>query len=503
MQISTEMKGGADQQGNRSSEPALATSRGRGVSRRQFLFAGAPIATFSLFGSHPIGLPVAATPDIFLRIAPTEIEIASGHSTRTLAYNGSVFGSPIRIAEGRSIQVEILNESDRKEYVHWHGFSLEARLDGTEEEGSLPVPAHSCVRYTLPPQRSGSYYVHSHAMAGHDLSAGTYSGQFNFVYVEPKQDPGRYDREVFLTSHEWEPRFVNMVQEARSAEEMLHLRIDAEDEGETGEGGWDVQYRFASLNGKALGHGDPIRVKHGERVLFHFLNASATESIELALPGHQFLVEKLDGSPVPNPGLVSVLEMGVGERIDAIVEMTAPGIWVPGSTDEDARGKGLGIVLEYAGAHGEPVWAEPAAQAWSYSIFSNEQELECNEERLQFRLARLPLGQDGFERWAIKGDSQDDLDSMPAALKQGKRYRLRIANESGEYHPMHLHRHRFELARINGKPSAGLFKDTVVVSPYGSVEVIVTPQQIGPALFHCHNQMHMDSGLKTLFRVEQ
>jgi FtsP/CotA-like multicopper oxidase with cupredoxin domain len=473
------------------------------ISRRRFLFSAASGAAAGLLGRPAIALTATVTPDIFLRISPIEMEVASGHSIRTMAYNGGAPGSPIRVAEGRSIDVEILNESDREEYVHWHGFSLEARLDGTEEEDSLSVPAHSRVRYTLPPQKSGSYYVHSHAMACHDLSSGTYSGQFAFAYVEPRRDAGSYDREVFLTSHEWEPHFVNMTQEAQSAEEMLHLRIDAEDEGEMGEGGWDVQYKFASLNGKALGHGDPIQVKYGERVLFHFLNASATESIQLALPGHRFLVQALDGNWVRRPAFVSILEMGVGERIDAIVEMTSPGVWVLGSTDDDVRSKGLGVVVEYAGAHGEPVWSPPIAAVWNYGLFGDELDIETDEEQLQFRLTRLPLGQDGFERWAIKGDGQVDRTSSPTVLKQGRRYRLRIANESGEYHPMHLHRFRFELARLHGKPSAGVVKDTVVVSPYEFVEVVVTPDQTGPALFHCHNQMHMDAGLKALFRVER
>jgi FtsP/CotA-like multicopper oxidase with cupredoxin domain len=497
------MKNGESQQGNNNSDALLATPFERGMSRRRFLSAAAPVAVAGFLGRYAIARSATETADAILRISPIEAEIAPGHLVRTTAYNGTVPGPLIRIAEGKSVWVEINNDSGKEEYVHWHGFSLDARLDGTEEEGSLSVQAHSRVRYRLPPQTAGSYYVHSHAMAHHDLAAGMYGGQFAFVYVEPKQDAGHYDREIFLTSHEWEPHFVNMMQEARSTEEMLHLRVDTDDEDEMGEGGWDVQYRLASLNGKALGHGDPIRVKQGERVLFHFLNASATESIQLALPGHQFLVQALDGNRVPHPALVSVLDMGVGERIDAIVEMISPGVWVLGSTDDDARGKGLGVVVEYAGAHGEPVWSEPATPAWSYSIFGNEQELQCHEEQIQFRLIRLPLGQDGFERWAITGDGRDDPDSMPTVLKLGKRYRLRIANESGEYHPMHLHRYRFELARLHGKPLAGLLKDTVVVSPYESVEVIVTPEQPGPALFHCHNQMHMDSGLKTLFRVEQ
>jgi len=60
--------------------------------------------------------------------------------------------------------------------------------------------------------------------------------------------------------------------------------------------------RISALHhhGKALGYGEPVRVKEGQRVLFHILNGSATENIELALPGHQFQVIALDGNPVPH-----------------------------------------------------------------------------------------------------------------------------------------------------------------------------------------------------------
>src|SRR2546430_12813881 len=43
------------------------------------------------------------------------------------------------------------------------------------------------------------------------------------------------------------------------------------------------------------------RVKAGERVLFHVVNGSATETRSLALPGHLFRVEALDGNRVPKP----------------------------------------------------------------------------------------------------------------------------------------------------------------------------------------------------------
>jgi hypothetical protein len=53
--------------------------------------------------------------------------------------------------------------------------------------------------------------------------------------------------------------------------------------------GWEIGYQRFTINGKCLGPGEPVRVKEGQRVLFHMLNASATENIKLALPGHRFL----------------------------------------------------------------------------------------------------------------------------------------------------------------------------------------------------------------------
>jgi len=74
----------------------------------------------------------------------------------------------------------------------------------------------------------------------------------------------------------------------------------------------------------------------------------------------------LDGNPVPQPRAVETLMLGVAERIDAIVEMDAPGIWVLGSTEKAEREMGLGRVIEYAGASGAPVWIDPGKVRWDY-----------------------------------------------------------------------------------------------------------------------------------------
>jgi FtsP/CotA-like multicopper oxidase with cupredoxin domain len=108
-----------------------------------------------------------------------------------------------------------------------------------------------------------------------------------------------------------------------------------------------------------------------ERVLFHVLNASATEIRSLALPGHIFTVVALDGNLVPKPASVPALWIGTAERVSAIVEMNHPGVWILGDLADDDRNHGMGIVVEYAGAEGKPKWIKPKSAKWDYTRFGN------------------------------------------------------------------------------------------------------------------------------------
>ena len=123
--------------------------------------------------------------------------------------------------------------------------------------------------------------------------------------------------------------------------------------------GFEVGYGSFTINGRMLGSGEPIRVKQGERVLFHVLNGSATEIRSLALPGHTFTVVALDGNPIPKPVTVPGLWLGTAERVSAIVEMNHPGIWIMGDMANDDRHHGMGMVVEYAGEKGKPQWVAP------------------------------------------------------------------------------------------------------------------------------------------------
>src|SRR6202035_1677551 len=238
----------------------------------------------------------AGKADYTLRIANGLVELAPDHIVSTTLYNGQFPGPLLRFREGQATVVDIHNDTDTPELVHWHGQMIPSEVDGAAEEGSPFVPAHGMRRVSFTPKPSGFRFYHSHVPAGGDLNRGTYTGQAGPVYIEPRSNPGAYDREIFLVLKEFSPTFSRGGDMAMDAlvgapiKALQDMGKAADDAANDKAKGFEVGYSLFAINGRMLGHGEPIRVKQGERVLFHVLNASAGEIRSLALPGHAFRI---------------------------------------------------------------------------------------------------------------------------------------------------------------------------------------------------------------------
>jgi len=442
--------------------------------------------------------PSGPPADYTLQIAPIALEIAPSRFISTIGYNGISPGPVLRLREGRPFTVDVINDSDSAEVVHWHGMFLPPDVDGAEEEGTVPVPPGTRRRYRLVPRPAGARWYHSHAMAMGDLHRGTYTGQFGFVFVDGGTDPGDYDQELFLALREWEPfytdQFVDMDdQQAPGPQPERPTKLD------TRSNGLEPISQLFSINDKALHAGEPIRVRAGSRVLMHLLNAGALENRTIALPGHEFHVLSLDGNPVPHPAPVKVLTLGPGERIDAFVEMNQPGVWILGAVDEASRAAGLGVVIEYQDQHRQAVWFPPPANKfWDYTAFGNPPKNVAPDHAIEMVFEKIPSGAGRFNAWTVNGKPYPH--EREFVLHRGRRHRLVFRNRTDDAHPLHLHRHTFELVDLNGKPTSGVMKDTVIVPMYGRVSIDLIADQPGDTLFHCHIQHHMDFGFKALFR---
>src|SRR5579872_89618 len=218
-------------------------------------------------------------PDLTLRIATGLVELSPDHILSTTLYNNQFPGPLLRFTEGERVVIDLQNDTDVPEQVHWHGQAVPVDVDGAAEEGTPFVPAHGTRRISFVPRPAGFRFVHTHVMAGPDLARGTYTGQVCPVYIEPRDNAGAYDREVFIVMKEFAPswsRGGDMPSDmlAGSPSPELKAMGKAADDRHKGPKGFEVGYELFSINGRARGHGDPIRVNAGERVLFHVLKAS-------------------------------------------------------------------------------------------------------------------------------------------------------------------------------------------------------------------------------------
>jgi FtsP/CotA-like multicopper oxidase with cupredoxin domain len=124
----------------------------------------------------------------------------------------------------------------------------------------------------------------------------------------------------------------------------------------------------------------------------------------------------------------------------------------------------------------------PAAVDWSYARFTAtsyhppepDQVLEMMIEK---RLDPQLDPRDGVNHWLMNGRSDPDIE--PTFLQEGRRYRLRMMNATGQAHPVHLHHLSFELTRINQIPISGIFKDTIRLERYNVVEADVVVSHLG------------------------
>ena len=311
--------------------------------------------------------PPEAKADYTLRIAPVTVELAPERILSTIGYNGASPGPVLRMREGKPITVDVINNTDIPELVHWHGLLIPADVDGVEEEATPFVPPQGRRRYqfTPAPRRFPLVPLPRHGHAPTCTEAPSPASSASFISI-PAATPANTIRSIFLALRDWEPFFTSNMEDT-DEEGQTDPQLEKPAVLNTDPNGLEVNSNTYSINDKSLGAGEPIRVKEGQRILFRLLNASAIENRRIALPGHKFKVIALDGNPVPSPQPVETLFLGAGERIDAIVEMNNPGVWILGATEDPIRAPASASSSSTPTSTASPSGSSPPRLRWDYT----------------------------------------------------------------------------------------------------------------------------------------
>ncbi len=303
-----------------------------------------------------------------LTVEEVELEIAPGFKSKVWAYNGQVPGPLLRVKEGDDVEITLTNNSTLNHTVHWHGIHQKGtwRSDGVPGVTQLSVEPGESYVYRFKADRIGSLWYHCHVNVPEHVGL---RGMWGPLIVDPK-DPLPIEKEVTKEA-------ILMFSGWNSEVAMTF--------GKGGEPGEVLDY--FSINGKSFPLTQPLRVKEGDVVRLRLYGA--TLPVAFHTHGHDMLVTHQDGLPLDTPYWADVVDIPSGGRLDVIVRMNNPGIWINHDHIEQHisnKGKapgGAALIIEYEGVEKDDwyVWKNKEYQSdfylsdtlkKGYGLFDNE-----------------------------------------------------------------------------------------------------------------------------------
>ncbi|TWA66571.1 FtsP/CotA-like multicopper oxidase with cupredoxin domain [Azospirillum brasilense] len=499
-------------------------------TRRRFLASAASAAALGgLSTVIPTLVPGAARPA--WAAAPLRLAV----ERRVLEVKGkpaSVFGirqpdgtSGLFLDPGQRFLVDLTNRAGEDAVIHWHGMTPPYAQDGVADANRPLIRNGASQSYDFDP-RPGTHWMHSH----HGL-------QEQLLMAAPlivrTADDRRADaQEVTVLLHDFTFKDPAEVLAGLTGGGMNHGGGHGAGHGggHGGHGGGhggampmmdhsamkgmggmtmaamdlnDVEYDAYLANDRTLDDPEVVRVERGGRVRLRLINGATSTAFHIDLGALDGTVVAADGNPV-QPVTGRRFGMVMGQRLDILVQLPAGGGAFPILAQREGERQRTGIVLATPGAAvGRTAGlADAAAGPVDLSLERRLTALDPLSER--------PVGADFTIRltggmapyvWTI--DDRPFGEHRPLTVRKGQRVSITMVNESPMAHPMHLHGQHFQVTALNGTALAGAVRDTVLVPMNGSATIAFDADNPGRWPLHCHNLLHMATGMMTELVCEQ
>ena len=476
-------------------------------NRRRFLASTLAVAAA---GGLETVLPITARP----AAAATRMSlIVERRSLDVRGRAASVFGlrqadgTPGLVLEpGQRFAVDLVNRSGEATVVHWHGQTPPNVQDGVVETGSTLIPAGGRQGYDFAP-RPGTHWMHSHhGLQEQALLAAP-------LVVRTAEDLRLDMQEVTVLLHDFTFRdpaevLAQLTGSGTGMAGMSHAGMAMP--GMSGSGASaptmaghaqpmdlnDIDYDAYLANDRTLDDPLLVRTERAGRVRLRLINGATSTAFWIDLGATSATVLAVDGNPV-RPVTARRFPLAQGQRLDLLVAMPQAGVVAVLAQREGDRAR-TGVILATPGAAVSRLGGE-ADQAAEPVDLSLEQRLVAEAplaarpadvtHRIALTGAMMPYA------WGI--DDRTWGNHVPLRVRKDQRVVLEMHNPSPMAHPMHLHGHHFQVVGLNGRTLPGALRDTVLVPPRGVVAVAFDADNPGRWLLHCHNLLHMATGMMT------
>lgn len=439
---------------------------------------------------------------------------------KRLAYNGSIPGPQIKVAQGSTIKLKLVNNTDTDTTLHSHGVRLNFNFDGVPGVGQPAIKPGESFEYTLTFPDPGLYWYHPHIREDYAQELGLY-GTYN---VTPKdaQYYNQVDSEQNIVLDD-----INL----NAAGLMPEFPLN------------DTNYALMGRFGNImLANNDPdytVTAQKSDVIRFFLTNAANTRTFRLRSPGIK--IKKVGGDMglyekeamvdeiILAPAERSIFEAYFSEQGNfifqhvgstkpvTIFKVNVKGGPSPGKFHSDFLKLRTIAPIASEMASVRKVYNKPPHHSIALSIDL--------PKAMADDMKHMNHGKPGPIEWDDPMESMNsaarssavkwnviDIDTGKRNMainwlfKKGELIKIRIFNDPNSPHPMqhpiHFHGQRFAVLAEDGVINQNMvWKDTVLVKTGSTVDIAVEASNVGDWMSHCHIAEHLSSGMMFGFKV--
>ena len=462
----------------------------------------------------------------------------NGKDIRMMAYNGSIPGPTIKVKQGSTVTVNLINKSDIPTTLHSHGIRMENQYDGVPHMTQNQVDPGESFKYKLNFQDAGVFWYHPH------------------IHEEYAQNIGAYGN-FLVTSND--PNYLSPVNKE------IPLMISDILLGPSGTPSFDIKNPSHILMGRYgnvyLVNGTnsyTSTVKSGDVIRYFLTNASNARPLRIAIPGAQIKLVGADNGKLEREVFIENVTIGPSER--AIIDVYFPksgNYTLENSTP--AKSTVIGNIIAVDGVddfEGDSIsyYNKFKTLRTNYDVIkdidsyrnsfnkvsdkkitlfadiANMEGMHHASEGMQMlsgpskdidlsggkfdgiewedeMMVMNSASNKDFVKWNIRDDKTGAVnEKINWAFKKGDQVKIEIYNDPKSPHPMqhpfHIHGNRFLVLSENGiKNTNMVWKDTANV-PIGSrVDILLDASNIGDWMAHCHISEHLVGGMMFNYSV--
>ena len=458
-----------------------------------------------------------------------------GTNQTMLAYNGSIPGPTIRVAQGAEVTINFKNGTDMPQLLHSHGVRMDNAYDGSQMVQKEIQPGESFT-YKLKFPDAGVYWYHPHVQEVYGQGLGLYG-----AFIVTPNDPTYFPKvnrglPVFLSDIPIENGSIALDKNKTSHTLMGHY------------------------GNVMLVNGDDnyvLQTKSGEVVRMYVVNAANARPFNFAIKGLKLKLVGSDSGAYEKATFVNSVVLGPSER--AIVDVLIPNAGtyeiqnqtptksyslgtitvseekIDNSFEKQftvlesniatiksidpfrsyfnkSPDKTISLTLDMGGnmmgmqgmGHGNHMMSNGSTMGGSM-MGSSPDGIEWDDSN---QMMNATTNKDSI-KWKIKDqDTGKENKDINWVFKKDQPVKIRIFNDPNSMHPMqhpiHFHGQRFLVVSRNGVAQTNLaWKDTVLVKSGETVDIVLDPSNVGTWMAHCHISEHLESGMMLQFVVEK